>query len=64
MSDSEQITIYQLKTLMLGISPMIWRRVKVHSNSTITDLHYNHSLSLKLEIRLLVVGMSSYFLTL
>ncbi|WP_309731458.1 IS1096 element passenger TnpR family protein [Chamaesiphon sp. OTE_75_metabat_556] len=42
MSDSEQIIIYQLKIFILGISPMIWRRFKVHSNSnsTITDLHY------------------------
>jgi Plasmid pRiA4b ORF-3-like protein len=40
MSDSEQITFYQLKIFILGISPMIWRRFKVHSNSTITDLHY------------------------
>ncbi len=40
MSESEQITVYQLKIFILGISPMIWRRFKVHSNSTITDLHY------------------------
>jgi Plasmid pRiA4b ORF-3-like protein len=40
MSDSEQITIYQLKIFILGISPMIWRRFKVHSDSTIADLHY------------------------
>jgi Plasmid pRiA4b ORF-3-like protein len=40
MSESEQITVYQLKIFILGISPMIWRRFKVHSNSTIADLHY------------------------
>jgi Plasmid pRiA4b ORF-3-like protein len=40
MSESEQITVYQLKIFILGISPMIWRRFKVHGNSTITDLHY------------------------
>jgi hypothetical protein len=40
MSESEQTTVYQLKIFTLGISPMIWRRFKVHSNSTITDLHY------------------------
>jgi Plasmid pRiA4b ORF-3-like protein len=40
MSESEQITVYQLKIFILGISPMSWRRFKVHSNSTITDLHY------------------------
>ena len=40
MSDSEQITIYQLKIFILGISRMSWRQVKVHSKSTITDLDY------------------------
>lgn len=40
MSDSEQITIYQLKIFILGISPMIWRRIKVRSDNTIADLHY------------------------
>ncbi|MCP4746058.1 MAG: plasmid pRiA4b ORF-3 family protein, partial [Desulfobacteraceae bacterium] len=32
--------IYQLKVLLLGISPMIWRRLLVHGDSTITDFHY------------------------
>jgi Plasmid pRiA4b ORF-3-like protein len=40
MSDSEQITVYQLKIFILGISPMIWRRIKVRSDNTIADLHY------------------------
>jgi Plasmid pRiA4b ORF-3-like protein len=40
MSDSEQIVVYQLKIFILGISPMIWRRIKVRSDSTIADLHY------------------------
>jgi Plasmid pRiA4b ORF-3-like protein len=40
MPDSEQITIYQLKIFILGISPMIWRRIKVRSDNTIADLHY------------------------
>ncbi len=40
MSDSKQITVYQLKIFILGISPMIWRRIKVRSDSTIADLHY------------------------
>ncbi|MEO1006364.1 MAG: hypothetical protein AAFW67_11060 [Cyanobacteria bacterium J06638_38] len=26
--------------VLLGISPMIWRRIKVSSDSTIADLHY------------------------
>ncbi len=40
MSDSEQVTVYQLKIFILGISPMIWRRIKVRSDNTIADLHY------------------------
>ncbi|MCP6761224.1 MAG: plasmid pRiA4b ORF-3 family protein [Fischerella sp. CENA71] len=40
MSDSEQLVIYQLHIFILGISPMIWRRVKTKSDSTIADLHY------------------------
>jgi Plasmid pRiA4b ORF-3-like protein len=40
MSDPEQLVIYQLHIFILGISPMIWRRVKIRSDSTIADLHY------------------------
>jgi hypothetical protein len=37
---SERPTIYQLKVVLLGISPMIWRRLLVSDDCTITDLHY------------------------
>jgi hypothetical protein len=37
---SEPFTIYQLKVVLLGISPMIWRRLLVAGECTITDLHY------------------------
>jgi len=40
MSDSDQPVIYQLKVVLLGISPLIWPRLQVKSNSTIEDLHY------------------------
>jgi Plasmid pRiA4b ORF-3-like protein len=40
MSDSKQLAIYQLHIFILGISPMVWRRVKIRSDSTIADLHY------------------------
>jgi len=40
MSNSSEPVIYQLKIVLLGISPMIWRRIKVSSDSTIEDLHY------------------------
>jgi hypothetical protein len=37
---SEFPTIYRLKVVLLGISPMIWRRLLVSGECTITDLHY------------------------
>lgn len=40
MSDSSEPVIYQLKVVLLGISPMSWRRLLVKSDSTIEDLHY------------------------
>ena len=40
MSETNPPVIYQLKIVLLGISPMIWRRIKVSSDSTIADLHY------------------------
>ena len=40
MPETNPPVVYQLKILLLGISPMIWRRVKVSSDSTIADLHY------------------------
>ncbi|MCP3933553.1 MAG: plasmid pRiA4b ORF-3 family protein [Bacteroidetes bacterium] len=35
--------IYQLKVILLGVSPMIWRRLLIHGDSTISDLHYIES---------------------
>ena len=32
--------VYQIKVILLGISPMIWRRFLVSGDSTIADLHY------------------------
>ncbi len=40
MSETPTPVIYQLKVVLLGISPMIWRRIGVRSDSTIADLHY------------------------
>ena len=33
-------TIYQRKVVLLGISPMLWRRLLVRRESTIADLHH------------------------
>ena len=40
MVKTTEPVIYQLKVVLLGISPMIWRRLLVSSTSTIADLHY------------------------
>jgi hypothetical protein len=32
--------IYQLRVLLQGVSPMVWRRLVVRSDSTIAELHY------------------------
>ena len=34
------IEVYRLHVWIRQISPMIWRRLMVHSDSTIADLHY------------------------
>jgi len=40
MSELKPAHVYQLKVWLNGISPMVWRRLLVHSDSTIADLHY------------------------
>lgn len=40
MAEPKQAHVYQLKVSLQGISPMVWRRLLVRSDSTIADLHY------------------------
>ena len=40
MSELKPAHVYQLKVWLQGISPMVWRRLLVRSDSTIADLHY------------------------
>lgn len=40
MNRSAASIVYQLKVVLMGISPMIWRRLQVSGDSTIADLHY------------------------
>ncbi|MEM9927350.1 MAG: plasmid pRiA4b ORF-3 family protein [Cyanobacteria bacterium P01_D01_bin.50] len=46
MSNSSEPVIYQLKILLLSITPTIWRRVLVSSEHTIEDLHYTVQLAM------------------
>ncbi len=36
----QAVEVYQLRWYLKGISPLIWRRVVVRSDSTLADLHY------------------------
>jgi hypothetical protein len=39
MPELPEPNIYQFRVILLGISPIIWRRLLVRSDSTIADLH-------------------------
>ena len=38
--------VYQLRIFLRGISPMVWRRILVRSDSSIADLHYTLQISM------------------
>jgi len=40
MLDAPHSGIYQLKVALRGISPLIWRRLLVHADTSIADLHH------------------------
>jgi hypothetical protein len=40
MPESIETFVYQFKVVLRQVSPMIWRRLLVRSDSTIADLHY------------------------
>jgi hypothetical protein len=40
MSLSSEVKVYQIRVYLRQISPVIWRRLLVRSDSTIADLHY------------------------
>jgi hypothetical protein len=37
--DRHEVQIYQLRAVLRGISPLIWRRLLVRSDSTVAQLH-------------------------
>ena len=39
-SEEKEVFVYQLRVWLREISPAIWRRLFVRSDSTIVDLHY------------------------
>ena len=40
MTDAPPVQLYQLHVSLLAISPAIWRRLLVRSDTTLADLHY------------------------
>jgi hypothetical protein len=40
MLDPPHAVVYQLKVALRGISPLIWRRLLVHAETSIADLHH------------------------
>ena len=40
MPTTNQVSVYQLRIWLKGISPMIWRRILIRDDSTVADLHY------------------------
>jgi hypothetical protein len=46
MPERQAASVYQLKVWLYGISPMVWRRLLVRSDSTISDLHYTIQLAM------------------
>lgn len=46
MANATGVVVYRLHVWICQISPMIWRRLLVRSDSTITDLHYTLQIAL------------------
>src|SRR5207249_1732942 len=45
-SPNPEPVVYQLRIVLRGVSPLIWRRLLVRSDSTIADLHATFQLAL------------------
>jgi hypothetical protein len=46
LSSSSEASVYQLRVVLRAVSPLIWRRLLVRSDSTIFDLHVTRQLAL------------------
>jgi hypothetical protein len=40
MSNGAEPVVHQMRVFLRGVSPMVWRRLLVRSDSTVADLHY------------------------
>ena len=39
MNDPRQLSIYQLRAVLHGVSPLVWRRFVLSSETSLADLH-------------------------
>lgn len=46
MPEQDSVEVYQFRFFLKGISPLIWRRLLITSNSSISDLHYAIQISM------------------
>lgn len=46
MPEQNPVEVYQFQFFLKGISPMIWRRLLMTSNSSLSDLHYAIQISM------------------
>ena len=53
MNDPTQISVYQLRAVLNGVSPLVWRRLLLSSATTLADLH---------KILQLAFGWSDFYL--
>ena len=53
MNDPTQLSIYQLRAVLNGVSPLVWRRFLLSSETSLADLH---------KILQLAFGWSDFYL--
>ena len=53
MNDPTQLSIYQLRAVLNGVSPLVWRRLLLSSETSLADLH---------KILQLAFGWSGFYL--
>ncbi len=52
MNDPTQLSIYQFRAVLNGVSPMVWRRFLLASETSLADLH---------EVLQLAFGWSGFY---
>ncbi len=61
MPSPEQPFIYQLKVVLLDITPMICPRLLLHSDSTIAELHHTMQIVMGGQIPIYIASLSTVY---